>query len=368
MRTSALIIVATLPMVAATDSEELSMLQIDARGRAAGDMPPEIRPGDYLGSAKEPCVRPLPMEVRPHCHPANDRICSPKRGLLLPLTHKQTVCKFLKLFQQTRPWWMNGESNICPLCPSAGSDYSAMCEFNYDSGFVPIMTHLAQLQTPLSLGEAVLGFNEPNHGGHSHGELTPQEAFDNWKFVEKKASDMDPSILQIGSPVTFGSTRDTWWNDFFTLCAPDGGRSSGNPKKCKIDFLQAHIYKTKALGQNSLQSELEALHHMYGLPIWLTEFNSGGSQHKDTVNEDHQFAYMKEALPLLESLTYVQKYAWFSACHEPNHYRATPASALVTDCDKPQPQLTNLGVYYHFYKPEPGAEPVKLPSVNMTLD
>ena len=49
------------------------------------------------------------------------------------------------------------------------------------------------------------------------------------------------------------------------------------------------------------------VHNLYNLPIWITEFN-GNVYRTDSVNLE----FMKLALPYLDSISYIERYAWFS--------------------------------------------------------
>ena len=57
---------------------------------------------------------------------------------------------------------------------------------------------------------------------------------------------------------------------------------------------------------NRFKTYLTNVHNLYGLPIWITEFNA--NPYRSTAV---QLAFMKLALPYLETLSYVERYNWF---------------------------------------------------------
>jgi hypothetical protein len=166
-----------------------------------------------------------------------------------------------------------------------------------------------------SLGKAIpagskflLGFNEPNFQAQSN--LTPQQAAADWPMVEAQASATGAAI--VSPAVNFcgpaaqcnGTDPYQYLKDFFAACPG-----------CKVDYLAVHWYNCDL---PSLQAYLEGGTTLqgfvqFGKPIWLTEFSCGGGS---TVAQ--QEAYMKVAIPYLESNPHVFRYAWFSAAPIPN--------------------------------------------------
>ena len=84
----------------------------------------------------------------------------------------------------------------------------------------------------------------------------------------------------------------------------------------RVDFIPIHWYggdfSAAAVGQ--LKSYVEAVHARYGKPVWLTEYAlidfSGGSPRFPSQQEEAAFARGSSAM--LESLPYVERYAWFA--------------------------------------------------------
>jgi hypothetical protein len=146
----------------------------------------------------------------------------------------------------------------------------------------------------------LLGFNEPDLAAQSN--LTPQQALDLWPKLAATG-------LTLGSPaVAYGGADPGGWLDQFM----QGAKSRG----LRVDFIALHWYgsdfrTTEAVGQ--LKQYLEAVHDRYGLPVWLTEFAlikfSGGTSFPTS---DQQVAFVKASTAMLQSLPFVQRYAWFA--------------------------------------------------------
>ena len=93
-------------------------------------------------------------------------------------------------------------------------------------------------------------------------------------------------------------------DDFFAACTG-----------CEVDYVAAHWYNCDL---PSLKDYLEpggslAGFEQFGKPIWLTEFSCDAS-----ASEAQQEAYMRAAIPYLESNPHVFRYSWFSAGPIPN--------------------------------------------------
>lgn len=96
---------------------------------------------------------------------------------------------------------------------------------------------------------------------------------------------------------------------------------------------------------NRFKTYLTNVHNLYGLPIWITEFNANPYRSNAV-----QLAFMKLALPYLETLSYVERYNWFQPNPTPldpndnanlagtgEFYTTRPAGAAI---------LTEVGIAY----------------------
>ena len=259
---------------------------------------------------------------------------APKRGLALSKHAGEADCADLKLFSSLRPWFYGWG-------PTPSSSNYSKCALQHDSGFIPMLWGRNSVNfTVWHHADALLGFNEPNHISQSN--LLPAEAAALWPQVLAKAR--TNNISRIGSPAAapcgggptrcHGDTTD-WFDKFFAACAwPDSPR-------CNINFLATHDY---ACNPSKLHSFLTELHARYQLPIWLTEFNCGDGG--ANASAARHLAYMKEALPILESLPFVERYSWMSVLNT-----KVVGSALVD----PHGELTTLGKYYTTAPSHPAA-------------
>eukprot|EP00931_Biecheleriopsis_adriatica_P032261 TRINITY_DN18842_c0_g1_i1.p1 TRINITY_DN18842_c0_g1~~TRINITY_DN18842_c0_g1_i1.p1 ORF type:complete len:278 (-),score=43.00 TRINITY_DN18842_c0_g1_i1:71-904(-) len=235
-----------------------------------------------------------------------------KRGLTLGGNH---VCDDLALFGKVKPWFYNWRS-----WPT-GPDY-ASCAGAHDSGYIPMIWSGAGVDTTnITAGEALLGFNEPNMPSQSN--MKPEDAAALWPQLVKRAASL--GITRIGSPAPSAHSPShvdakQWLDAFFAAC-----------KGCQVDFIALHFYGCNA---NTLKHFLLDVHSRYDLPIWLTEFNCGDGMRNATALA--HMKYMRGALPLLESLDFVERYAWMSARNGkiPGSSLIHPGSGTLTDLGK----------------------------------
>jgi len=144
----------------------------------------------------------------------------------------------------------------------------------------------------------LLGFNEPNFPDQA--DMSPEHAAALWPKVEALAASR--GITKLVSPaVNFqdGNQGDAWLTRFFQLCV-----------NCKVDAIAFHSYTCYG---RFLRDHLD-IYRKFGKPMWLTEFACAepGDINAGRVSAEGQMAYMREAIPLLESDPDVEMYAWFS--------------------------------------------------------
>jgi RNA polymerase sigma factor (sigma-70 family) len=148
-------------------------------------------------------------------------------------------------------------------------------------------------------GPYLLGFNEPDMASQSN--MTPAQALSLWPQLMATG-------MQLGSPAVAddGATPGGWLDQFMSGATARGYR---------VNFITLHWYGSDfATGAavSQLQSYLQAVYARYHLPIWLTEFalaNFGGSP--ATPTQQQQAAFLTAATAMLQSLPFVQRYAWF---------------------------------------------------------
>ena len=185
----------------------------------------------------------------------------------------------------------------------------------------------------------VLGFNEPDDCNGQSGQY-------NNMCDEATALSIYENLMKTGlrlvSPAGRQGAALTWIDNFNQLAVQNDIR---------IDVIAVHWYDWNGNPQNSTNANpidifnrfkiyLNNVYQNYKLPIWVTEFN--GNKHRTTaVNRE----FMKLAIPYLEGLDYIERYAWFEPLpvDESNEF----GNAEFYDANN---QLTTIGEYYSSYE------------------
>jgi len=136
--------------------------------------------------------------------------------------------------------------------------------------------------------------------------MTIDLAVEHWKLM--------PAFNgKLGSPGTFEDETDPhgWFAQFMKKVEQNAD--------LRVDFLQVHYYPD-VLDINHLKNYLHTLWVRYEKPIWITEWNlvpnyldrnQDGEIEQVHYTIEQQEEFMRQAIPLLESLDYVERYAWF---------------------------------------------------------
>ncbi len=114
-----------------------------------------------------------------------------------------------------------------------------------------------------------------------------------------------------------------------------------NTQDIRIDVIGVHWYDWGSNPANSPNADpnvvfnrfkkyLQRVYDLYGLPIWITEFNANPNRTNAT-----NYGFMQLALPYLETLDYVERYAWFE-----------PSSGVADYYNTSSTALTNVGMFY----------------------
>lgn len=176
----------------------------------------------------------------------------------------------------------------------------------------------------------VLTFNEPDGDTASGGSnSTPAHAAQVYIDTILPLRGR-PWNLEIGLPATTGSSRGLQWlRDFNDSCftlAPQRG--------CEFDFVPTHWYGDFA----GMASWLGQVHDMFPRhPLWLTEFAIPQADAEATE------AFMNQSLPYLDTLTYVEKYAWFGTFRADDANEWTGDGVSLLDGEG---RLSSLGAQY----------------------
>jgi len=160
----------------------------------------------------------------------------------------------------------------------------------------------------------LLAFNEPD------GVNTAQSAF----MSVNEAISLYPKLLatgmRMGSPAPIANGWNMWLKDFM---------KQAQEKKYRVDFICLHWYDkdnwdanrnrefTDAQADASvarLKTYLENAYALYGLPIWLTEFNCNRNRSMSA-----QVKFYPRAVAMMEQLGYVERHAYMIPNVVPPH-------------------------------------------------
>jgi hypothetical protein len=174
----------------------------------------------------------------------------------------------------------------------------------------------------------LLGFNEPD--SRSQSDMTPAQAAALWPRLASTG-------LRLGSPAP-AVPGDGWLARFMSIA---------RTRRLRVDFIALHFYQDftnpQAVGQ--LRAELVSIHRRYRKPIWITEIGAldvhawGGNMHSRPTPALAS-SYLRRLLPVLDGLSFVQRFAWFTDyCRSPP---GCPYSALYAGGGR----LTDRGRIY----------------------
>ena len=170
--------------------------------------------------------------------------------------------------------------------------------------FVPMiwgrtMVNSSSLSAARQYGNVLLGFNEPDNKTQS--DMTVSEALSHWPQLMATG-------MTLGSPaVASGAATPGGWLDQFMKGAAARGY--------RVNFIAVHWYGADfeaAAAVAQLRSYLQAIYDHYHLPIWLTEFALADWGSGIWPTESQQAAFLTAATTMLQTLPYVQRYAWFA--------------------------------------------------------
>ena len=151
----------------------------------------------------------------------------------------------------------------------------------------------------------ILGFNEPDDCNGQSGQYGNMCVVDTSLTYYKN---LLKTGLRMVSPACRQGAAFDWLNEF---------NSKAIDEKIRIDVIAVHWYDWASNPENSPNANpqdvynrfvnyLQSVHEMYGLPIWITEFNA--NRHR---NEWVHRQFLQLALPFLEETTYIERYSFF---------------------------------------------------------
>jgi len=153
---------------------------------------------------------------------------------------------------------------------------------------------LSQLQQP-GLDDALLGFNEPDRPDQAN--FTVEEALLRWP-------DLMATGRRLGSPATAeNALTGTWFPAFM-----QGIRDKG----LRVDFIAVHRYASP--NPQSFLDYLDAVHALYQLPIWITEFAVADWNATATTPNKYSVAdveaFLRTIVPEFRKRPFVERFSW----------------------------------------------------------
>ncbi len=168
--------------------------------------------------------------------------------------------------------------------------------------------------------------------------------------------------VRLGTPAPRENGPTTWLLEFARIA---------KERDVRFDFVAVHWYDWGNNPANSPNADpqqifnrfkayLENVYRIYQLPIWITEFNANPNR-----GNAIQESFLRLALPYLESLDYVERYAYF----QPNPAFATVPQTPANYYDT-NGALTNIGELYkdHISSPSIPDSTVECPNNLEGLD
>jgi hypothetical protein len=158
----------------------------------------------------------------------------------------------------------------------------------------------------------LLGFNEPDVADQAN--LTVDEALALWPQLVATGR-------RLGSPaVSSGAAAAGGWLDRFL--------SGASSRDLPVDFVALHWYGSDFADADNatldLCNYLASVYDRYGKPIWLTEYAladfTRGVPDATYPTSAQQKAFVNASVPMLESLPFVQRYAWFALSDSGSSY------------------------------------------------
>jgi hypothetical protein len=190
-------------------------------------------------------------------------------------------------------WFYTWEPHTMRITPPNGVEFVPMI---WDETFVE-PTHL---ELAKKSGSVLLGFNEPDRFDQAN--MTVQQALDLWPQLMATG-------MRLGSPATAAdpSLSGSWLEQFIA-----GAKARGY----RVEFLCVHWYGQRFDidgSVNTLKNFLQAVHHKFQLPVWLTEYSLiRWSNPPVYPSWEQQAKFVAKSIEMLETLPFVERYAWFS--------------------------------------------------------
>ena len=170
----------------------------------------------------------------------------------------------------------------------------------------------------------LLGFNEPD--GATQANMTLDEMLLYWpKMME--------SGLRLGSPAPAGNLQLLY--DFIDKC---------DELNYRVDFVAIHDYgEGTAL---AFYNKCKAVHDRTGRPVWVTEFNSGGTWTKSTPTYTAIATRIAEIIDKYDTEGIIERYSIFNFDETVNDFGGVQNRAVFVTPAMPNYTFTPLGIAY----------------------
>jgi hypothetical protein len=175
--------------------------------------------------------------------------------------------------------------------------------------------------------KVVLGFNEPERAEQAN--MSPEDAARAWiQYIEP----IRAQGARLGSPAIASTDEGlNWLQQFVNELNNVGGQ---------IDFLALHWY-VRGVDNfiNWITNVRQSLGNNY--PVWITEFACTSWNPSQPVSQQEVNDFMQQSVATLDSLSWVERYAWFGAQRQ-----LDPALGSSNCLIAPNGQLSDLGQKY----------------------
>ena len=233
--------------------------------------------------------------------------------------------------------WGNGDSSTTDIEQAPMAAFGAQADDDAD-----IALYIAKYNST-----HVMAFNEADNCFDQSGQ------YGNPKLcVTDEAVRLYKNLMKTGmrlvSPSCTEGAATGWLKEF---------HEKATAQDIRIDVIGVHWYDwgsnpkanpspTALQVFNRFKAYLTNVHNLYGLPIWITEFNA--NPYRSTAL---QLGFMELALPYLETLPYVERYNWFQPNPTPeidtdNANLVGPGEFYTTRPPASTPVLTTVGTAY----------------------
>ena len=200
-----------------------------------------------------------------------------------------------------------------------------------DAEFVPMRWNAKSLTDvrwkeilDINYSSHLLGFNEPD--GATQANMTLDEMLLYWpKMLE--------SGLRLGSPAPAGNMQLLY--DFIDKC---------DELNYRVDFVAIHDYgEGTAL---AFYNKCKAAHDRTGRPVWVTEFNSGGTWTRSTPTYPAISTRIAEIMEKYDTEGIIERYSIFSFDETVNNFGGVQNRAIFVTPAIPNYTFTPLGDVY----------------------